>query len=194
VSVPTQHEIDKALVSMAIKNALLDYGKDAHDKVVKRLNDNNFSIPDCFDHPDYFNKIIDEQFGSSYTKIIHSILVWLGESSSNELISDFLVSVIKQKTMHIDDDRDLTKSAILLAIEKALLEMGTPELKRVEAKLISDFDCTLESCVSNPTPLKKVLCELFGYCYNDIYQSMAYTLNGTSMNKNTTKFLLIMKE
>lgn len=194
MSVPTQHEIDKALVSMAIENALLDCGRDIHDKVVKRLDDNDFSIHDCFDHPDYFSKIIDEQFGSSYTKIIHFILVWLGESSSNKLISDFLVSIIKQKTMHIDDDPDLTKSAILLAIEKALLEMGTPELNRVESKLISDFGCTLESCVSNPTPLKKVLCELFGYCYNDIYQSITYTLNGTSMNENITKFLLIMKE
>jgi len=74
----------------------LDFGKDVYDKVVKRLNDDDLFIHDCFDHPDYFNKILNAQFGLSYTKIIHVIHAWLGDSSSNKLISDFLISALKE--------------------------------------------------------------------------------------------------
>ncbi len=93
---PIQYELDKALVSMAIKSTLLDFRKDAYDDVVKRLDNDGFFIHDCFDHPEYFNKILNEQFGSSYTKIINAINVWLEGSSSNKLISNFLVSTLKK--------------------------------------------------------------------------------------------------
>lgn len=73
--IPPQHEIAKALVSMAIEHTLLNFGKDVYDKVVKRLNDNGFYISDCFDHPEYLNKILKDLFGPSYTKIVHSIHV-----------------------------------------------------------------------------------------------------------------------
>jgi len=93
MSVPTQYEIDKALVSKAIEHTLLGMGQDVYDKVVKRLEDDGFYISDCFDFPENLNKILNELYGSCYTKIIHSIHVWLGDSSSNQLISDFLVAV-----------------------------------------------------------------------------------------------------
>lgn len=92
---PTQYEIDRTLVVMAIDHALLNFGKDVYDKVVKKLNEDGFTIVDCFDHPEYLNKILKDLFGSSYTKIIHSIHIWLDDSSSNQLISDFLVAVRK---------------------------------------------------------------------------------------------------
>ena len=95
--VPTQYDLDKALMSMAIKSALLDFRKDAYDDVVKRLDNDGFFIHDCFDHPEYFSKILNEQFGLSYTKIINAIHVWLGDSSSNKLISKFLVSALKKQ-------------------------------------------------------------------------------------------------
>ena len=93
VSIPTQYEIDKALVSMALEHTLLDFGKDVFDKVIKKLSENDFFLSDCFDHPEYLNKILNEQFGAYYKKIIHAIQVWLGDSSSNQLISDFLSTV-----------------------------------------------------------------------------------------------------
>lgn len=93
--IPTQYEIAKALVSMAIEHVLLNFGKDVYDKVVKRLRDNDVYISDCFDHPEYLNKILKDMFGPSYTKIVHSIHVWLDDSSSDQLILDFLVAVKK---------------------------------------------------------------------------------------------------
>lgn len=93
MTVPTQYEIDKALVSMALEHALLDFGKDVFDKATKRLYGVDFIISDYFEHPEYLSKILNEQFGTSYTKIIDSIQVFLGDSSSNQLISDFLRNI-----------------------------------------------------------------------------------------------------
>ena len=70
--------------------------------------------------------------------------------------------------------------------------MGPLELKKVESKLLSDFDSTLEDCVMNPTPLKKVLCDLFGNSYIDIYRSMDYTLSDTGMDEDIIYFLQVM--
>jgi len=90
MTAPTQYEVDKALVSLALEHTLLDFGKDVFDKVTKRFYEGNFIVSDCLDHPEYLNKILNEQFGTSHTKIIDSMQVWLGDSSSNQLISDFL--------------------------------------------------------------------------------------------------------
>lgn len=87
----------------------------------------------------------------------------------------------------------LSKFAILLAIEKAISNLGKPELKRVEDQLQAKFECSLEDCVSNPTPLKIILCELFGFCYEDIYNSIYGFLKDTSMDEDITKFLKLMK-
>jgi len=92
---PAQYDVAKALVSMAIECTLLNFGKDVYDKVVKRLDDNDLYISDCFDRPEYLNKILKDLFGASYTKIIHSIHVWLDDSSSDQLILDFIVAVKK---------------------------------------------------------------------------------------------------
>lgn len=194
MSFPSQYELDKALVSKAIEHTLTSFGKDDYDKFVKKLNEDNLSIPDCFDHPKRLQKILKETFGTSVTTIlVSSIQNWLGDSASNPSIYNFLLEVLKENSSD-NNIEQLTKPAILMAIEKSLLTMGVPELKKVESKLLSDFNCTLEDCVGNPIPLKKVLCELFGYCYEDIYQSIHTTLSNTSMNDDVTQFLKIMKE
>ncbi len=162
--------------------------------MIKRLDDDNFSIPDCFDHPEYLQKILKEIVGSSFTQIIHSMQIWLGDSAYNQLISNFLITVLKEDSTSTLTGKHLAKSAILLAIEKSLLTMGIPELEKVKSKLLSDFNYTLDDCVSDPVPLKKVLCELFGTCYEDIFQSMNATLTNTSMNEDIMQFLVIMKE
>ena len=194
MSVPSQYELDKALVTTAIEHALRSFEKDDFDKVIKKLNEEGAYLPDCFDHPELLQKVLKEIFGSSFTTIIiFSIQNWLGDSASNPSISNFLLEVLKENSTN-NKTEQLTKPAILVAIEKSLLTMGVPELKKVESKLLSDFNCTLEDCVGNPIPLKKVLCELFGYCYEDIYQSINATLSNSSMNEDVKQFLTILKE
>ena len=90
------------------------------------------------------------------------------------------------------DEKFVSKFAILLAIEKSLIKMGPLELKKVESKLLEEFNCTLEDCTLNPTPLEKVLCYLFGHCYDEIYQSMDFTLEDTKMDEDISNFLRVM--
>ena len=193
MTIPTQYEIDKALVLMAIKSALSDFGRGTRNRIIKKLNGQNFTNSDWFANPEYIKNLLKEEFGSSYTTIIHSMQIWLGDSSSNTPISNFLLAILKENSASAKDGEHLIKSSILDAIEKALLKMGSPELKKVESQLLSDFNYTFEDCVSNPIPLKKILCELFGYCYEDIYQSMTYTLNDIKTDENIKTFLKLMK-
>lgn len=103
-------------------------------------------------------------------------------------------SMMRENERNSSDDKYLTKFAIMLAIEKSLVKMGRPELKRVEDRLLLEFNCTFEDCVSNPTPLKKVLHELFGTSYEDIYASIHNALSDTGMDEDIKQFLLVMKE
>ena len=178
---------------MAIKSALSDFGRGTRNRIIKKLNGQNFTNSDWFANPEYIKNLLKEEFGSSYTTIIHSMQIWLGDSSSNTPISNFLLAILKENSASAKDGEHLIKSSILDAIEKALLKMGSPELKKVESQLLSDFNYTFEDCVSNPIPLKKILCELFGYCYEDIYQSMTYTLNDIKTDENIKTFLKLMK-
>jgi DNA-binding HxlR family transcriptional regulator len=98
---------------------------------------------------------------------------------------------IENKT-EVGDDKYLIKFAIMLAIEKSILKMGEPELKKVKERL-SDLNCTLDDCIYNPTPLKKVLCELFGNCYEDIYRGIYNSLKDVDADEEITKFLHTMK-
>ena len=107
---------------------------------------------------------------------------------------------MSSKEFRMTEDRNggnskyLTKFVIMLAIEKSLLKMGAPEFHKVESKLESDFNCTIEDCVSNPTPLKKVLCELFGNCYEDIYRVIDEELKNIDVDDDVLYFLQSMKE
>lgn len=103
-------------------------------------------------------------------------------------------AMVRENAKNSSDEKYLTKFAIILAIEKSLAKMGRPELKRVEDRLLLDFNCTFEDCVSNPTPLKKVLQELFGNSYEDIYTSINDALSETSMDEDIKHFLQLMKE
>lgn len=99
--------------------------------------------------------------------------------------------VLMENKISVEDDKYLTKFVIMLAIEKSILKRGAPELKKVEEGL-SVFNYTLEDCVYNPVPLKKVLCELFGNSYEDIYLEIRNSLRGIDIDENITKFVQIM--
>lgn len=90
------------------------------------------------------------------------------------------------------DRKKIKKFLILLAIEKSILMMGKPELKIIEERLLADFNCTLEDCVSNPSPLKKVLRKMFGNCYDDILDIMQQSLKNSD-DEHTEQFLEFMK-
>jgi len=63
-----------ALVMSAIENTLLDIGTDVYEKVTTTI-ENQFHavLSDCFEHPEYLKKTLDDLFGESARVIILAI-------------------------------------------------------------------------------------------------------------------------
>ena len=95
----TQYEWDlahKALVSLAIESALFKIGKPTYDKVVDDLYEKyHCYIPDCYEHPEYLQKILKGLYGNAHDVIVKSINKQLEEFSYKEPIKKFL-EVISQ--------------------------------------------------------------------------------------------------
>ena len=86
---------------------------------------------------------------------------------------------------------DMNKTLIELAVEKALLKMGEPELELVKSRLKDDYDCKISDCLEHPEYIKTILCDLFGNCHYDIIDLIYTTLKKTSMEKPITDFLSV---
>ena len=70
------------------------------------------------------------------------------------------------------DMTDVRKALVMLAIEKALLELGTPTYDKVVERLEEKYHAYLSDCCENPSYLQDVLKELFGNSYSNIIQSI----------------------
>jgi hypothetical protein len=84
-------QIKKALVSLAIENALLDIGKPVLEEVERSLyKDYGCYVPDCYEHPEYLKNILHNLYGSSYLNIVKAIQKNLGEFEYQKPIEKFL--------------------------------------------------------------------------------------------------------
>jgi hypothetical protein len=86
-----KEEVKRALVTLTIEKALLDIGKPTYDKVVKSLNaEYHCYLPDCYEYPEYLNKILLELYGNSGNVIVESITKQLEEFNHHKPIKKFL--------------------------------------------------------------------------------------------------------
>ena len=84
-------DVKKALVTLAIEKALLDFGKPALQKVLGILNkEYHCYLPDCYDHPEYLEKILKGLYGNSSRVITESITKQLEEFNYQQPIEKFL--------------------------------------------------------------------------------------------------------
>ena len=86
-------------------------------------------------------------------------------------------------------DLQIKKALIALAIEKALLDIGEPELDQVSKLLFSKYKCYLPDCVERPDYLKKVLKELYGSTYLTVIKSIKNNLEEFSYQKPVAIFI-----
>ena len=87
-------QIKKALVSLVIEQALLEFDPPALEKVSNKLFEvYHCYIPDCYTKPEYLNKVLKDLFGNSHTVIIRSIRKRLEEFSSQDPIKNFLAKI-----------------------------------------------------------------------------------------------------
>ena len=86
------------------------------------------------------------------------------------------------------------KNMVSVAVEHALLEMGTPELEKVESRLQEDYHCTIADTAHHPEYLKRILSELFGNSYQDILDTIHSVLKESESQEMVKNFLMVLEK
>ncbi|HZI70020.1 MAG TPA: hypothetical protein VFD60_02555 [Nitrososphaeraceae archaeon] len=86
--------VRKALVSLAVEKALFEIGKPVYEKVIETLyKEYHCYLPDCYDHPEYLNDILNNLYGGAHDVIVKSIKKQLDEFSNHKHIAKFLAVI-----------------------------------------------------------------------------------------------------
>jgi transcriptional antiterminator len=84
-------QLRKAMVSLAVEKVLLDIGKPIYEKTIKQLSkDYNCYLPECYEHPEYLNKVLKKIFGNSHITIVDAIKNELNEYLTEKPIEIFV--------------------------------------------------------------------------------------------------------
>ena len=87
-------EIKKAMVSLAIEKSLKEFSDTVLEVVSNRLKqDYNAYLPDCYEHPEYLNRILKDLFGGAHLIITNSIQKHLKSSQNEKPIKEFLIKI-----------------------------------------------------------------------------------------------------
>ena len=86
----------KALVSSAIKLALMEIGEPTYNKVVENLyREYHCDLADSYEHPEYLNAVLKVMFGNSHMVIVESIKKHLEKFNEQKPIQEFLTVISK---------------------------------------------------------------------------------------------------
>jgi len=89
-------ELNKIMVTVTIELALLKIGNECLEKVTKILKtDYNCAISDCYEKPEYLDRILKDHYGKTSKVVINYINNALKEFAQVEQISNFLKVVCK---------------------------------------------------------------------------------------------------
>ena len=89
-----QNQLRKAMVSLAVEKVLLGIGQPVYEKVIKQLSkDYNCYLPECYEHPEYLNKVLKKIFGNAHTTIIDEIKNELNEYITEKPIEIFVTTL-----------------------------------------------------------------------------------------------------
>ncbi len=84
----------RAVVVLAIEHTLLRYGTSNLENIQKIIRKEfNCNLSDCYDHPEYLNKVLRDQFGVSYQDVIKSLSQFLEEFKYQRPIAEFLSKI-----------------------------------------------------------------------------------------------------
>jgi predicted ATP-dependent Lon-type protease len=89
-----QNQLRKAMVSLVVEKVLLGIGQPVYEKVIKQLSkDYNSYLPECYEHPEYLNKVLKKIFGNAHTAIIDTIKIELNEYITEKQIEIFVTKI-----------------------------------------------------------------------------------------------------
>lgn len=86
------------------------------------------------------------------------------------------------------------KALVIMAIEKALLEVGKPTYDEVLGKLKKNHHCYLSDCYEHPEYLSKCLKELYGQSHITIIESIKKYLAEMSTQEGIANFIMKISE
>ncbi|WP_428326773.1 response regulator transcription factor [Nitrosopumilus sp.] len=91
---PPKDELEnmqKTMVTLALKNTLLELGPDELDKVISMLQkDYSLTLDDCYDNPEDLKHVLQDLFGESYDEILQSLRTNMKEISSHNSTKNFI--------------------------------------------------------------------------------------------------------
>ena len=90
-SLDSENQMKKTMITLALKNTLLELGIQEYDKVVSLLQkDYSCTLEDCFENPEYLRNILKNLFGDSYPDILNSLSENMKTITSQQTVKDFL--------------------------------------------------------------------------------------------------------
>lgn len=90
-SLDSEELMKKTMVTLALKNTLLELGVQEYDKVMSLLQkDFNSTLEDCYENPEFLKQILKDLFGDSYEDILSALNENMKEISTQKEIKDFL--------------------------------------------------------------------------------------------------------
>lgn len=81
----------KAIVAFAIEDVLLKISSKTLETVESNLlREYGYTIPECYEHPEYLAKILKDTLGQSYIDTVGKVITHLDEFAYQRPIADFL--------------------------------------------------------------------------------------------------------
>ena len=88
------NQLRKAMICLAVEKALLEIGNPIYEKTIKQLSkDYNCYLPDCYEHPEYLNKVLKKIFGNAHITIVDAIKNELNECLTEKPIWVFVTAI-----------------------------------------------------------------------------------------------------
>ena len=91
-------------------------------------------------------------------------------------------------------DHVIRKALVALAIERTLLDMGTPVFEKVTSRLFRNYHCYLPDCHDHPEYLKNVLIDIYGNAHSTIVESIREKLEEFIHKKSIAEFVNVISE
>ncbi|MBA4453018.1 MAG: response regulator [Candidatus Nitrosomaritimum aestuariumsis] len=89
-SLDSENQMKKTMVTLALKNTLLELGIQEYDKVISLLQkDHSCTLEDCFENPEYLRNILKDLFGESYPDILNSLSENMKSIISQQEVKEF---------------------------------------------------------------------------------------------------------
>jgi hypothetical protein len=84
------------LIITAIEKSLLEIGKPDLNKVKQKLmEDYNRTLADCYDEPEFLNRILKDIYGKAHVTIVESIKKNLKSMSTSKPVQEFLEQIAR---------------------------------------------------------------------------------------------------